>query len=48
MFDVKKLLIDVFDPQAGETAVVMVDVPRDGVDDSPRWSARREMADRWR
>lgn len=48
MLDVKKLLIDVFDPQAGEIAAVMVDVPRDGVSDSPRWSARREMADRWR
>lgn len=47
MLDVKKLLIDVFDPQPGETAAVMVDVPRDGVGDTPRWAARREMAGRW-
>jgi leucyl aminopeptidase (aminopeptidase T) len=48
MLDVKKLLTDVFDPQTGEVAAVMVDVPRDGVADNPRWSSRREMAERWR
>jgi leucyl aminopeptidase (aminopeptidase T) len=48
MLDVKKLLIDVFEPQAGEVAAVVVDLPRDGVPDSPGWSARREMASRWR
>ncbi len=48
MFDVKKLLIDVFDPQPGEIAAVVVDVPHDDVPDNPAWQARREMAERWR
>ncbi len=48
MFDVRKLLLDVFDPQPGETVIVAVDVPRDGVPDHPEWKARREMAERWR
>ena len=48
MLDVKKLLTDVFDPQPGEVATVMVDVPHDGIEDNESWRARREMADRWR
>ncbi|MCD4749453.1 MAG: hypothetical protein K8R59_08760 [Thermoanaerobaculales bacterium] len=48
MFDVKKLFIDVFDPQKGERVTVMVDVPRDGVQDNEGWQARRLMAARWR
>jgi len=48
MFDVKKLLIDVFDPQPGEVATVVVDLPRDGVADNEAWRSRRAMAERWR
>ena len=48
MFDVKKLLIDVFDPQPGEVVTFAVDLPRDDVPDHEGWSARRAMADRWR
>lgn len=48
MFDVKKLLIDVFDPQQGEKVTVMVDVPREGVADDDGWKARRGMASEWR
>jgi len=47
VLDVKKLLMDVFDPQPGETAAVIVDVPRDGIEDNESWRARRAMADRW-
>jgi leucyl aminopeptidase (aminopeptidase T) len=48
VFDVKKLLVDVFDPQPGEVAAIMVDVPHGDVADTEAWEARREMADRWR
>jgi leucyl aminopeptidase (aminopeptidase T) len=48
MFDVKKLLKDVFDPQPGEVVTFAVDVPRDGVPDHEGWAARRAMAERWR
>jgi leucyl aminopeptidase (aminopeptidase T) len=48
MFDLRKLLVDVFDPQEGETVTVAVDEPREGVADSPAWRERREMAAAWR
>jgi hypothetical protein len=48
MFDVKRLLTDVFQPEAGEIVTVAVDLPRDGVADTPAWKARRAMAERWR
>jgi leucyl aminopeptidase (aminopeptidase T) len=48
MFDLNKLLIDVFDPQAGELVAVVVDEPTDSVPDHDGWRARREMADEWR
>jgi len=48
MFDLKKLLVDVFDPQEGEKVTVMVDVPREGVVDDEGWQARRLMAAEWR
>ncbi len=34
MLDLKKLLIDVFDPQEGETVTVMVDLPTAAVPDN--------------
>jgi leucyl aminopeptidase (aminopeptidase T) len=48
MLDLEKLLTDVFDPQPGELALVMVDIPHGDVADNERWQARREMASRWR
>ncbi len=48
MFDLNKLLCDVFDPQPGEVCTVMVDLPREGIEDTESWSERREMAARWR
>jgi len=48
MFDLRKLLVDVFDPQQGEVVTVAVDVPREGVPDTEAWAARRRMATRWR
>jgi len=48
MLDVKKLLLDVFDPQQGEVVTFAVDLPRDDIPDHEGWSARRAMADRWR
>ena len=48
MFDLRKLLVDVFDPQGGEVVTVAVDAPREGVPDTEAWAARRQMASRWR
>lgn len=43
----EQLLVDVFDPQPGESVLVMVDVPGSGVPDNQAWQERREMADEW-
>jgi leucyl aminopeptidase (aminopeptidase T) len=48
MFDLRKLLIDVFDPQPGELVTVVVDQPTDRSPDTDAWRARREMAGEWR
>jgi leucyl aminopeptidase (aminopeptidase T) len=48
MLDVKKLLTDVFDPQPDEVVTFVVDLPHGSISDHAGWSARREMADRWR
>jgi len=48
MFDLEKLLVDVFDPQPGELVTVVTDLPRAGVDDNGDWQSRREMAESWR
>jgi leucyl aminopeptidase (aminopeptidase T) len=48
MFDLSKLLIDVFDPQAGELVAVVVDEPTSSVRDHDGWRERREMAEGWR
>jgi leucyl aminopeptidase (aminopeptidase T) len=47
MFEVEKLLIDVFDPQRDEVAMVVVDTPHGEVADTDAWRSRREMAERW-
>jgi hypothetical protein len=48
MFDLDKLLRDVFDPQAGELVAVVVDEPTVDVPDHDAWRARRDMAREWR
>ncbi len=48
MFDLDKLLKDVFDPQAGELVTVVVDEPTADVPDHDAWRARRDMAVEWR
>ncbi len=47
-FNTEKLLIDVFDPQAGERVVVMHDLPHDEIADNGAWRERRQMAAEWR
>lgn len=47
-FDLKKFLIDVFDPQPGEVVAVLVDEPRTPKDETPAWADRRAMAAEWR
>jgi hypothetical protein len=48
MLDLRKLFIDVFDPQPGETTGVIVDIPRGDLTDNEEWKQRRAMAERWR
>jgi leucyl aminopeptidase (aminopeptidase T) len=48
MLDLEKLFVDVFDPQPGEIATVMVDVPHGDVTDNEDWRSRRAMAERWK
>src|SRR5688572_26181916 len=45
--NLRKLFIDVFDPQAGETAAVFVDLPHGTIADNDAWQERRSMAERW-
>ena len=47
MIDLPKLFADVFDPQPGETALVLVDTPHGHLNDTPDWAERRAMASRW-
>ncbi len=47
-FDLEKLLIDVFAPQAGEKVLVMTDLPHGEYADNEKWAERREMAREWR
>lgn len=47
-FNLNKLLIDVFAPSAGETVLVMVDLPHGEMGDTADWKERREMAETWR
>jgi hypothetical protein len=47
-FQLEKLLRDVFDPDASDTALVMVDEPTARIPDNPDWAERRIMADSWR
>lgn len=47
-FNLKSFLIDVFDPQAHEQVLVMVDLPHGKIPDHKEWIERREMALDWR
>ncbi len=47
MQNLPKLFADVFDPQPGETALVLIDTPHGQIADTPDWIERRAMADRW-
>ena len=47
MLNLRKLFIDVFDPQPGEAAAVFVDLPHGELRDTNAWSQRRAMAERW-
>jgi hypothetical protein len=47
-FDLKKLLANVFDPQAGEVIVTACDVPSEEGQDTAAWRERRAMALEWR
>jgi hypothetical protein len=46
--NLRKLFVDVFDPQAGEVAGIMVDLPHDEMIENNEWHTRRTMAERWR
>src|SRR5262245_51686938 len=48
MIDLQKLFIDVFDPQPGEIALVLIDTPHGTLADTSAWQRRRAMAERWR
>ncbi|MBU0677274.1 MAG: hypothetical protein KJ626_04085 [Verrucomicrobia bacterium] len=47
-FDLQKLLTDVFEPEAGENVIVMVDMPHGAITDHGDWAERRNMAEDWR
>jgi hypothetical protein len=47
VFDLEKLIVDVFAPQAGEKVLVMTDLPHDELKDNEMWVQRRTMAEEW-
>jgi hypothetical protein len=47
MLNLRKLFADVFDPQSGETAAVLVDLPHGEIADNDAWRKRRALAERW-
>ncbi len=47
MINLQKLFSDTFDPQPGETALVLIDTPHGPIGDTPAWEQRRAMAQRW-
>jgi leucyl aminopeptidase (aminopeptidase T) len=48
MLDLQKLFTDLFDPQPGELALVLIDTPHGALHDTSAWQRRRAMAERWR
>ena len=47
MLNLRKLFSDVFDPQPGEIAAVLIDLPHGKIQDNGAWRERRAMAERW-
>jgi hypothetical protein len=47
-FDLKRLLMEVFETQAGETVLVACDRPYGALPDNEAWKERRKMAVEWR
>jgi leucyl aminopeptidase (aminopeptidase T) len=45
--NLRKLFIDVFDPEPGEAAAVFIDLPHGELHDTQAWKERRAMAERW-
>jgi hypothetical protein len=45
--NLRKLFIDVFDPEPGEMAAVFIDLPHGELHDNQAWRERRAMAERW-
>jgi hypothetical protein len=45
--NLRKLFVDVFDPQAAEIALVLIDIPHGPIPDNEEWRERRTMAERW-
>ena len=43
MFNLKKLIIDVFNPQPDETICIVTDIPHDDIQDNDTWKERREV-----
>ncbi|NKB23310.1 MAG: hypothetical protein GKR87_02760 [Kiritimatiellae bacterium] len=48
MFNLKKLLREVFVPAQGEKVLIMVDLPHGDLNDDRDWRERRTMAEEWR
>ena len=46
--DLQSYLSEIFEPQPGETALVLTDVPTSRARDTPVWRERRTLAARWR
>ncbi|MFH1728372.1 MAG: hypothetical protein ABIA04_08140 [Pseudomonadota bacterium] len=46
-FNLKKLIIDVFNPEKDETVLVLTDLPHGDLKDSPEWQEVRELANKW-
>ena len=47
MFDLQRLIKDVFDPAPDERVLILTDRPRESQSDTPQWAERREMAAEW-
>lgn len=46
-FDLKKLILDVFDPQPREKMLIVCDVPHDNIKTNDEWQERIVMAKKW-
>ncbi|MBU4484367.1 hypothetical protein KKA47_02985 [bacterium] len=46
-FDLKKLLIDVFEPQKNDSVTILFDIPHSNIADNENWKNRRKMAIEW-